>query len=229
MATDPGRLLLLLASRDLQTAAQLAIQVQQAPLETLRQLQQLVTEGFLVVATGAEGTVYHLRPKHSRADTADLRERVLVVEQDHLVRRLAVMLLEEEQYVVITAQAPVDAMALLEHVTFDLVITSSFRRRLEPVLLARADLLQAAGATPVGLFTAYRAELPEAQAAGFAGLLAKPFAIEDFVGWVRGLLTSQLGQGEASGEGPCLAPSRARRAHCRRGRLPACIQDRHRH
>ena len=199
MAVASGRLLLLLASRDLQTAAQLAAQIHQDPVTTLRQLQHLVTQGFVVVATGTEGAVYHLYPKRSRADTADRHERVLVVEDDQFVRELAVTLLEDEQYAVIATQAPVQAKTLLDHVAFDLVITDSFRRGMEPVLLARADLLQAAGATPVALFTAHRAELPEAQAAGFAGLLAKPFDIAEFVAWARELLTPHLGQEGASG------------------------------
>src|SRR3954466_9081511 len=123
MATDRGRLLLLLASRDLQTAAQLAGHAHQSPAETLRQLTQLVTQGFLVVVTGTAGAVYHLQPKHRRADTTDLAQRVLVVEDELFVRELMVRLLKDEHYVVIATQAPVDAVALLDHVAFDLVLT----------------------------------------------------------------------------------------------------------
>jgi CheY-like chemotaxis protein len=196
LATETGRLLLLLASCDLQTAAQLANQIYQKPADTLRQLQQLVTQGFLVVVTGTPGAVYHLRPKHSRADTTDPQQRVLVVEDNLLLRDLAVTLLEDEQYVVISAAAPVDALGLLAEVAFDLVITDSFAPDAESALLARADLLQAAGATPVALFTAHRAELASVHAAGFAGLLAKPFGIDAFSMWVRTLLTAKLEQAQ---------------------------------
>src|SRR5689334_3709257 len=103
MAIEPGRLLLLLASRDLQTAAQLAMQTDQPPADTLRQLQQLVTQGFLVVVTGTAGAIYHLQPKHSRADTTDSLQRVLVVEDNLFLRELAVTLLEDEQYAVLAA------------------------------------------------------------------------------------------------------------------------------
>jgi CheY-like chemotaxis protein len=194
VATEPGRLLLLLASHDLQTAAQLAAQVRQAPAATLQQLQQLVTQGFLVVVTGTAGAVYHLRPKQSRADTTDLQERVLIVEDDLVVRELAITLLEDEHYAVISSHAPVDAVALLDEVSFDLVVTDSFTRGTEAALLARADILQAAGGTPVALFTAHRAELASVHAAGFRGLLGKPFDIGEFVAWVRALLVSDLGQ-----------------------------------
>jgi CheY-like chemotaxis protein len=194
VAVEPGRILLLLASRDLQTAAQLATQAHQSPAATLQQLQQLVTQGFVVVATGTAGAVYHLRPKQGRTDTADLHERVLIVEDDLFLRELAVTLLDDERYAVISTRAPVDAVALLHHLTFDLVVTDSFTRGADAALLARKDILGAAGATPVALFTAHRADLAGVHAAGFAGLLAKPFDIREFVAWVRGLLVPGLGQ-----------------------------------
>jgi CheY-like chemotaxis protein len=83
---------------------------------------------------------------------------VLVVADDLFIRELAVTLLEEEHCAVIAAAAPVDAVALLDEAAFDLVITDSFSRDLETVVLTREDVLRAAGATPAALFTAYRAD-----------------------------------------------------------------------
>jgi DNA-binding NtrC family response regulator len=74
-------------------------------------------------------------------------------------------------------------------VTFDLVITDGFSNTAGAVLVNLAELREAAGVTPVALFTGHRMELAGVQAAGFRDLIEKPFDIEALARQVRTLLT----------------------------------------
>jgi hypothetical protein len=128
MVTNGGRLLLILTSRDAQTAAQLAQASGLSPAETLRRLQGLLAEGFIVAGDDTAVRVYRLTPKGMQPDALDLHPHILLVEDDLMVRELVVELLEDEGYAVIAAAVPVDAVALLQRVSFDLVITDGFSK-----------------------------------------------------------------------------------------------------
>ena len=65
---------------------------------------------------------------------------------------LVVMVLEDEGYAVIVCLTPRDAMALLNRLSFDLVITDGFSREPGTVFVNTADLVRSAGLTPVALF-----------------------------------------------------------------------------
>jgi DNA-binding response OmpR family regulator len=104
------------------------------------------------------------------------------------------LVLDEEGYALILTQVPGDAASLLREVAFDLVITDSFRRPPTVVLSSAADLLAAAGGTPVALFTAQPVELDAALAAGFRDLLAKPFDLDTLARQVRALLHLRPGR-----------------------------------
>ncbi len=123
-----------------------------------------------------------------RADEPDPDRRILVVEDDLALRELVVTVLEDEGYAVIAARVPLDAAALLEQVRFDLVITDGFSRTGSAVFTSTADVLQAAGATPVALFSAHTLELDAARAAGFRDLITKPVDLETLERQVRALL-----------------------------------------
>ena len=187
-ALDGGRILLILTGRDAQSAAQIATASGLSPAETLRQLHRLMEHGYVVATTNdADVTVYRLNPEDTRTDDADPHHRILLVEDDVAVRDLVVALLEEE-YSVIAVSAPVDGAALLAEVAFDLVITDGFSQTAATVVASTADLLRAAGATPVVLFTAHRVEPDAVRAAGFRDLIDKPFDIEEFEQQIRVLL-----------------------------------------
>jgi CheY-like chemotaxis protein len=188
MATNGGRLLLILTSRDAQSAAQLAQASGLSPAETLRQLQRLLDEGFIIAADDMDVTVYRLTPKDVQPDAPDLHPHILLVEDDLVIRELVVELLEDEGYAIIASAVPVDAAALLERVSFDLVITDGFSRTASAVLLSADAVLSEAGVTPVALFSAHTVDLEQAQAAGFRDLIAKPFDIDTMLGQVRLLL-----------------------------------------
>ena len=186
-----GRVLLLLTSRDAQSAAQLTASSGMSPAETIRQLHSLTEHGFIIAGTpDAEGIgVYRLNPKGVRTDELDPHQRILVVDDADALRRLMQIILEDEGYVVIATAVQADAVALLREVAFDLVITDSFSSHPSGAFINSAVLLAAAEATPVALFSAHRMELEPAQAAGFRDLITKPFDIEELVQQVRTLLT----------------------------------------
>jgi CheY-like chemotaxis protein len=190
MASNRGQLLFILASRDLQDAVQLAAAGALSPTETALQLKYLVDRGFVVASDGLDGVaVYHLRPEREWADELDRTRRLLVVESDLLLGELVTVILEDEGYAVISTRAPADAVALLSHVTFDLVITDGFSRTAGAALVNTAELRAAAGITPVALFTAHKLEPASVQAAGFRDLIEKPFDLEALERQVRTLLT----------------------------------------
>ena len=122
MTSPEGRLLLILAGRDLQSAAQLATSSGLGPTETARQLQRLVDQGFIIAADPVAGVaIYHLKPKAAQPDELDPSQRILLVESDVDLGKLVTGILEDEGYATIAASAPADAVALLSQVMFDLV------------------------------------------------------------------------------------------------------------
>ena len=96
--------------------------------------------------------------------------------------------LDDEGYAVVAAPLPDDAAALLSRVRFDLVIGDGLSATPRAGLLETRAVLEAAGATPVALFTAHRFELDEVHTAGFRDLIEKPFDLETFERQVRMLL-----------------------------------------
>ncbi|HTE85807.1 MAG TPA: response regulator [Dehalococcoidia bacterium] len=190
-AANGGTVLLVLTGRDAQSVAQLAAASGLSPGETIRQLQSLTRHGFIIAGSpDAEGvSIYRLNPKGVRTDELGPHQRILVVDDADALRRLMQIILEDEGYAVITTAVQEDAVVLLREVAFDLVITDSFSQRLSGAFLNTAEVLEAAEATPVALFSAHRMELAPAQAAGFRDLIAKPFDIDVLSRQVRALLT----------------------------------------
>ncbi len=189
MVTDGAQLLLVLATREVQTAAELVEASRLDPAEASGQLERLLAEGFILATAGDSGpTVYRLTPGRVSPEEADPPQRLLVVENDLVLRDVVVKILEHEGYAIIAVSKPAEAIALLEHVSFDLVITDGFSGAPGAVLVNSTDVLKSAGATPVALFTAHKLELDAVQAAGFRDLISKPFSIDALWRQVRSLL-----------------------------------------
>jgi CheY-like chemotaxis protein len=188
VATERGRLLLLLASDGPQSAAALASASHDDPTETLHRLQQLVTEGFIIADTGAALAVFRLVRSSDPLTAPTAPPRVLVVDDDAIIRDLVVEILEDQAYAAAALESPTTARVLLEHLQFGLVITDSFGRIPDAALVETAAVVEAAGPTPVVLFTAHRVDLDTARAAGFRGGLTKPFDLETLISTVRELL-----------------------------------------
>jgi CheY-like chemotaxis protein len=135
----------------------------------------------LLLADEAEGVVT-LRA----ASEAATRETVLIVENTPAVAHVAAALLESDGYGVLLAQAVPPALDALRCAAVSLVIVDSFASNASSAAERLRPLLLVAGRTPVLLFTAHRdLSLAEARAAGFAGLLPKPFDIDELLERVR--------------------------------------------
>lgn len=122
------------------------------------------------------------RPSH-------MPRRILLVEDDVVLRDLVRAILDEDGYAVTEATAPSEAAAILRRSAFDLVITDGFTVGPSDALSA-ADLVREAGETPVALFTAQSVARQQALATGFVELIAKPFDLGEFERRVRTLLAS---------------------------------------
>jgi two-component system, OmpR family, phosphate regulon response regulator PhoB len=192
---DSGHLLLILTSRDVQSVADLAAASGQSPAITVRSLGRLVDQGFLVVGDQSGTAVYRLKPKAEQAIVSDLPEHILLIEDDVMIGELVVTVLEDEGYAVVVCLTPLDAMALLHRVSFDLVITDGFSREPGAVFVNTSDLLRSAGATPVALFSAHKLDLELAKAAGFRDVISKPFDLDILVRQVKVLLGDPLWSG----------------------------------
>jgi CheY-like chemotaxis protein len=95
---------------------------------------------------------------------------------------------EDEGHAVVVCLTPLEAMALLHRVSFDLVITDGFSREPGAVFINTADLIRSAGVTPVALFSAHKLDLELARAAGFRDVISKPFDLDTLVRQVKVLL-----------------------------------------
>ena len=185
-----GRVLLLFATRDTQTAEQVAAGSGMGPGDVARELYRLTEQGFIVAGSEGDLAVYRLNPKGVRTEASPTRKRLLVVDDADALRRLMLIFLEDEGYAVIAVALPADAAALLREVEFDLVLTDSFSGSVGGVYFRTVEVIEAAGATPVALFSGHRIELEPAQAAGFAAVIEKPFDIDILAQQIRTLLGS---------------------------------------
>jgi DNA-binding response OmpR family regulator len=110
----------------------------------------------------------------------------LIVENTSAVAHVAAALLESEGYGVLLATTLPPAEAALACAPIALVIADSFAATAHAAVERLRALRQVAGAVPVLLFTAHRdLDDQQAQAAGFAGLLPKPFDIDELLARVR--------------------------------------------
>jgi PAS domain S-box-containing protein len=111
---------------------------------------------------------------------------VLVVDDDAGLAQLLEALLVEEGYRCVIRSSLAAAVALLQAERVALVITDSFSPTAAGVLAATAPLRAAAPATPVLLVTGHVLD----EAAGFAGLLGKPFDLDALLAHIARLLAT---------------------------------------
>ena len=101
---DQGHLLLVLTGRDRQCAAELAAASGQNLTDTVHALGRLVDQGFLLMDDENGTSGYRLGPRRDRPVTADCRARILLVEDDLLIRDLLVDVLEAEGYGIVACE-----------------------------------------------------------------------------------------------------------------------------
>jgi PAS domain S-box-containing protein len=115
---------------------------------------------------------------------------VLVVDDDAGLTQLLEAVLVDEGYRCVIRSSLAAAVALLQAERVALIITDSFSPTSAEVLAATAPLVVAAGRTPVLLVTGHVLDEPAVRAAGFAGLLGKPFDLDVLLTHVTTLLAA---------------------------------------
>ncbi|HEY7294567.1 MAG TPA: response regulator [Dehalococcoidia bacterium] len=107
---------------------------------------------------------------------------VLIAENSTAVAHVVAALLEGEGYAVLIARTLDLAVRVVRATAVSLVIADSFAATASAALQRLAELRDRARPAPVLLFTGHR-DVPEAaaRAAGYAGLLPKPFDIDELL------------------------------------------------
>lgn len=124
------------------------------------------------------------------------RPLVLVVENTDAVAHLVGALLESEGYQVLIAGSLELGKQVVVAVPVDLVIADSFAGTAREAPGRLAEIRDAAGPVPVMIFTAHRdLEQEDAVAAGYAGILPKPFDIDDLLARVAAVITERRSAG----------------------------------
>jgi CheY-like chemotaxis protein len=140
--------------------------------------------GLKVVAEEGAGSII-LRPQSGEP----ARRLVLVVENTAAVAHVLAALLESEGYgVLITSNLPL-GLKVAKAIKVGLVVADSFANTGRAALDRLKDLRDAAHPAPVLLFTGHR-DVSEklVREAGFAGLLPKPFDIDDLLEQVSAVI-----------------------------------------
>jgi CheY-like chemotaxis protein len=114
------------------------------------------------------------------------RPVLLIVENTAAVAHVAAALLESEGYGVLLSSTLLPAEKALRVAPIALVIADSYAPTARAAIARLQPLRERAGTAPVLLFTAHRdLDSAEAVANGFAGLLPKPFDIDELLALVR--------------------------------------------
>jgi CheY-like chemotaxis protein len=129
---------------------------------------------------------------HSNGRPATGGERVLVVEDERVVRRLVVEILESFGYDVAEARSPQQALAICAGAPFDLMVTDVVMPGGDGPTLAR-DALKRQPALRVLYTSGYtpRSTARFELEGGLTAFLPKPFGATELAGHVRGLLDLQ--------------------------------------
>ncbi len=107
---------------------------------------------------------------------------VLVVENTAAVAHLVAALLESEGYEIVLASTPALGLQVTRVLVPDLVIADSFSSTARDALVRLDALRLAAAPAPLLIFTAHRdIDEPAVRQSGYAGMLPKPFDIDDLL------------------------------------------------
>ena len=120
-----------------------------------------------------------------------VRPVILLIEDEPAVARLTELVLDSAGYAVERASDHATALALITQHSYDLIVADTDRGQ-RTTSLADAKPLLAAARCPVLLFSAHRFPAAEIAAAGFRGMIRKPFDIDDFLNVVKVTLQQSL-------------------------------------
>jgi CheY-like chemotaxis protein len=103
---------------------------------------------------------------------------ILLIEDDPGIREALVLLLEDEGYQTQEAATLEEAYDLIDHGTFDLILTDLLAHSQETPLASALNLQERAAPTPVAILSAWQAITSAPEAARFAFVMSKPFELD---------------------------------------------------
>lgn len=103
---------------------------------------------------------------------------ILLIEDDPGIREALVLLLDDEGYQTQEATTLEEAYDLIDHNTFDLILTDLLVHNQDTPFASVVQLQQRAGPTPVAILSAWRAIQSAPEAAQFAFVMSKPFDLD---------------------------------------------------
>jgi DNA-binding response OmpR family regulator len=130
----------------------------------------------------------------TRPASVNLGRRILLIEDAPSVARLTAVVLEDAGYTVELAASHKGARQLLAVQQYSLILADTERGPRTAGLVELRDLVASAHC-PVVLFTAHRFSEGDIEAAGFAGVIRKPYDIDDLVRVVGDALSRSAASG----------------------------------
>ncbi len=103
---------------------------------------------------------------------------ILLIEDDPGIREALVLLLDDEGYQTQEATTLEEAYDLIDHNTFDLILTDLLVHNQDAPFASVVQLQQRAAPTPVAILSAWRAIQSAPEAAQFAFVMSKPFDLD---------------------------------------------------
>jgi DNA-binding NtrC family response regulator len=120
------------------------------------------------------------------------RASILVIDDDLGIRDMAAEALRDEGYRAVTLVNHAEAVQYLRALRFGLILADSAGSGVADPWAALEAVKAAAGDTPVIIFSAHPPRVFAGyRERGFAGLIAKPFDLDDLLGTVKTVLTGQ--------------------------------------
>jgi CheY-like chemotaxis protein len=118
--------------------------------------------------------------------------QILLVEADDAIRETLVFLLQDEGYQTQEAPTLASALCLIEHATYDLILTDLFTHDPNVPFASAVALREQADPTPVAILSAWPASATAPQAADFAFVMSKPFDLDALLTAVAAVLNTTL-------------------------------------
>jgi DNA-binding response OmpR family regulator len=118
----------------------------------------------------------------------ETKPKILLIEDEPAVARLTELVLVNAGYDVDVVNKHSSAPAMLEQTPYDLVISDTLGPRAAG-LEGLTPILEAARC-PVLLFSAHRYPASDVAALGFAGMIRKPYDIDELLGTIERLISS---------------------------------------
>ena len=114
--------------------------------------------------------------------------RILLLEEDKSLRDLIQLFSQDEGYEIVAVQNITQALREARRTTFDLIVRDSLAMTPEQFFQAPDPLLALPSRPPILVLTGHALDPQRLRALGYAGVIQKPFDIEDLGDALRRVL-----------------------------------------